>query len=115
MSTNNIDDNQKLVELSETLGIDIPGRDHDDLDELYDSFLDDCYPKESGGGVCGLSISPSKLIKENDPTRYRCGKNDWLDSQTKDDQLFEIGDMYLTADELDTFKDVLSMEITDLM
>lgn len=117
MPTNNMDESKKLVDVAKILGIDYSsyGKDHDDLDDLYDEFLDGCYPKESREGVCGLSTSPSKLIKENDPTRYRCGKNDWLDSQTKEDILFDIGEQYLTADELETFKDDLKDKIDDLI
>ena len=112
MSTNNIGDSQKLVELSETLGVDIPGVDYDGLDDLYDDMLNETAEETE---ILGCKIIPADYLKENDPTAYRCGKCDWLDGELTDNLLFEIGDMYLTEEELETFKDDLSSAISDLM
>lgn len=112
MSTNSIDDSQKLIEIADTLGIDIPGRDYDDLDELYDDMLNGMTGTTE---ILGCTVDAAKYLKENDPIAYRCGKNDWLDGETKDDLLFEVGDHYLTVDELEEFKDELSSAIPDLM
>lgn len=44
----------------------------------YNEFLDECYPTVK---VCGYDFSPSYALKELDPTAYRCGFIDWLDSE----------------------------------
>lgn len=49
-----------------------------DLEELYDSMLDDCYSFKQVGGPFE-NMSPSRVLKEVDPIAYRCGLNDWAD------------------------------------
>lgn len=47
-----------------------------ELLEQYDDFLD-----ESGEfTVCGCTFRPSYILKELDPTAYRCGYLDYADS-----------------------------------
>jgi chromosome segregation ATPase len=48
-----------------------------DLDSQYDDFLDELYSEACEAlPVC---ITGSELIKEFDPTMYRCGFNDYID------------------------------------
>jgi len=42
----------------------------------YDEMLD----QEGNVNVSGLTFSPSAIVKEMDPTAYRCGMNDFNDS-----------------------------------
>ncbi len=49
-----------------------------DLQTRYDEMLDECYPDLI---VCGLNYSSSRTLQEVDPIAYRCGFNDWLDSE----------------------------------
>jgi hypothetical protein len=44
----------------------------------YDDFLDEVYPMIN---ICGYEYSPSRSLKEIDETAYRCGFNDWCDSE----------------------------------
>jgi len=106
-----IDDDQKLVELSETLGIEIGGLSYDELDDQYDEMLNEITPEHE---ILGVHIEPAKFLKENDPIAYRCGKCDWLDSQTTDGILIELNEQYLTPDELDELKENLKDAIDDL-
>lgn len=46
--------------------------------ERFDDFLDEIH----GAVKCGeLEWDMSRVLKEMDPTAYRCGFNDWLDSE----------------------------------
>ena len=48
----------------------------------YDDMLDECYPDQF------MDIQASRILREIDPTAYRCGFHDWLDSDGIDsDQL----------------------------
>lgn len=51
-----------------------------ELLELYDDCLD------AGGDVkvCGCTFRPSDILKELDPTAYRCGYLDYADSMGVD-------------------------------
>jgi hypothetical protein len=51
-----------------------------DGDKMYDDMLDDVYSFEEVGGPFAYFL-PSKVLEEMDPTAYRCGKADFLDSQ----------------------------------
>jgi hypothetical protein len=45
--------------------------------EMYDDMLNECYcdiPWKK------LPRTPAELMEDNDPTMYRCGFSDWLDS-----------------------------------
>ena len=44
--------------------------------ELYDDYLDE----QGEINICGLTYSPSEVLKEVDPIAYRCGYNDFCDS-----------------------------------
>lgn len=46
--------------------------------KLYDECLDECYPECKIGG---FEYSTSRALKEVDPIAYRCGFNDWCDSE----------------------------------
>jgi DNA repair exonuclease SbcCD ATPase subunit len=51
--------------------------DNDNIEE-YDEFLDDVYGEID---VCGIKYCASHLLKEVDPTAYRCGMNDFNDNK----------------------------------
>lgn len=56
-------------------GMDVTNGEIDDYD-AYDESLD----SEGTVTVAGMEYDPSRIIKELDPTAYRCGYNDWVDS-----------------------------------
>lgn len=49
-----------------------------ELDDRYDAFLDEAYPSLQ---IAGIDYLTSRALREVDPTAYRCGFNDWLDSE----------------------------------
>jgi hypothetical protein len=84
-----------------------------DIDERYDDMLNELYSFKSVGGPFS-HMQPSQVLKECDPTAYRCGKVDWEDSE----DLVEIGDEYYYRSDVDRVKeemiDELDGEIDDL-
>lgn len=50
----------------------------DDALARYDEHLDEIYTPYNIGV---LEFAPSRVLKELDPTAYRTGFNDWLDSE----------------------------------
>jgi len=48
-----------------------------DAEERYDSLLDDDGAVE----VAGLPFDPSRILRELDPTAYRCGLLDFIDGE----------------------------------
>lgn len=49
-----------------------------EIDKMYQDFLDEAYPDCK---IAGYRYSTSRALAEIDPTTYRCGFADWLDSQ----------------------------------
>lgn len=52
-----------------------------DREARFDDMLDECYSFEKVGGIFA-NMSPSRVLKEVDPTAYRCGVNDYEDSES---------------------------------
>ena len=48
-----------------------------EAESLYNDWLDEIYPLVD----VGVTISPSCVLRTCDPTAYRCGLIDWLDSE----------------------------------
>lgn len=46
--------------------------------EQYEEMLDECYGMFE---VAGMRYFTSTILKEVDPFAYRCGFNDWCDSE----------------------------------
>ncbi len=86
-----------------------------DTDRMYDDMLNECYSLKSVGGIFAC-MSPSRVLRECDPTAYRCGKNDWLDAER--DNLVEIGNDYFQVDDVnreqEAFIDGLRDELSAL-
>mgnify|MGYP003406281199 CR=1 FL=1 len=70
-----------------------------ELHERYDEFLDEIYPKCE---IAGLSYYTAHVLKNVDPVAYRCGFNDWLDSECRDGRLFETASGDYSDDEAET-------------
>lgn len=51
-----------------------------DREAHFDSMLDECYTFEKVGGPFEY-MTPSRVLKEMDPTAYRCGVNDFADGE----------------------------------
>lgn len=48
---------------------------------LFDDYLNDCFGLVS---VAGLEYATSELLKNTDPTAYRCGFIDWCDAMREE-------------------------------
>lgn len=83
-----------------------------DREERFDSMLDDCYSFERVGGPFTY-MTPSLVLKEYDPVAYRCGVNDYADSEG----WIEIDGDYYDKDEVESaresFLDDLESEESD--
>lgn len=75
-----------------------------DTEELYAGMLDDCYGECE---IAGMKFTTSRALKELDPTAYRCGENDYIDSLS----LVEINGDYYERDAVEAERDSL---VTDL-
>lgn len=51
-----------------------------DREERFDQMLDECYDFAKVGGPFA-HMSPANVLKECDPTAYRCGVNDFADGE----------------------------------
>ena len=60
-----------------------------ELYAMYDDFLNDVYGEVE---IMGMKYETSYAIKDLDPVAYKCGFNDWLDSQLTDGIYTEEGD-----------------------
>ncbi|MDD5062326.1 MAG: hypothetical protein PHN44_08645 [Candidatus Marinimicrobia bacterium] len=70
---------EKIEKIAAILGIDISdfGYSEDYMLERYDEYLSELGEVQIGS----LSYDPANALKEVDPTAYRCGFVDWLDSE----------------------------------
>jgi hypothetical protein len=83
--------------------------DVDDYEESYKDALDSDGPVI----IAGIKFDPSYALKELDPTAYRCGLNDYVDSLEKEDDPKYKGleeELETLTDELDA----LEAELEDL-
>lgn len=78
------------------------------LDEMYSNMLDDVFSFESVGGIFA-NMSPAAVLRECDPTAYRCGRVDYEDSL----DLVEIGGNYYSRDDAEKFKEDFLSELED--
>lgn len=80
-----------LREFAEENGYEI--KDDSTLDQEYRDFIDEFNEVK----IMGMAYCASRVLEELDPTAYRCGFNDWLDSEEWDE--FE-GD-YMKRDDIE--------------
>lgn len=82
-----------------------------DTEELYVNMLDEVYPDCE---IAGMTFQTSRALKELDPTAFRCGMVDYIDSLS----LIEIQGDYYEQDavetERDSLVDDLESELSDL-
>lgn len=82
-----------------------------DTEELYADMLDECYPDCE---IAGMSFTTSRALKELDPTAFRCGEVDYIDSLS----LVEIDGDYYEQDAVEAEREglieELESEVSDL-
>lgn len=83
--------------------------DPDDFADQFDDMLDESGTVEAGG----YSFYPSRILKELDPTAYRCSLNDFVDSLDVEDS-DEYKALQEEIDQLKSDIEDLESEIEDL-
>lgn len=76
-----------------------------DVDQEYKDLLDEIYSFDSVGGPF-QHMSPARVLEEVDPTAFRCGLGEWLDSES--DRLEEIAGDYYLRDEIEEIRDAIA-------
>ena len=84
--------------------------DPDDYEDQFDESLDDSIPEIEIGS---LTYSPSHVLKNVDPTAYRCSLNDFVDSLDVEDS-DEYKALQEEIDQLKSDIEDLESEIEDL-
>jgi hypothetical protein len=81
-----------------------------DAYKQYDEMLDECYGETK---IAGYSYQTSRVLKEVDPTAYRCGFFNWLDSAdlTTDQDEADDEDEVTEEDIKEALGDDLSLEV----
>ena len=77
-----------------------------DIEDAYNDMLDECYSFDCVGGIFA-SMCPSRVLKECDPTAYRCGMSDYIDSL----DVIEISGDYYQGDDCEEQRDELVAEL----
>ena len=84
--------------------------DPDDYEDQFDDMLDESIPEIEIGT---LTYSPSHVLKNVDPTAYRCGLNDFVDYLEVEDS-DEYKALQEEIDQLQSDIEDLESEIEDL-
>lgn len=84
--------------------------DPDDFADQFEDMLDESIPEIEIGS---LTYSPSHVLKNVDPTAYRCGLNDFVDSLDVEDS-DEYKALQEEIDQLKSDIEDLENEIEDL-
>ena len=78
-----------------------------DGEELFAEMLDDCYPEVSVGNC---TFGPSTVMKECDPTAFRIGVGEYLDTLKEDMHLYELNGDYYQVSDIEDMLDELESE-----
>ena len=84
-----------------------------DPDDFADQF-DECLDEAGSIEVAGGTFYPSQILKECDPTAYRCGLNDFADSEFRKEETEEYQALQEEIDQLESDIEDLESEIGDL-
>ncbi len=84
-----------------------------DREARFDAMLDECYSVDSVGGPFQY-MSPSRVLREMDPTAHRCGVNDYADGEEwveVGDQTYDQGE---AEDARESFVEEMESELSSL-
>ena len=84
--------------------------DPDDFADQFDDMLDESGTVEAGG----YSFYPSRILKELDPTAYRCGLNNYADSVFDVTENDEYKALQEEIDQLESDIEDLESDVEDL-
>jgi len=80
-------------------------------EEMYDQDLESIYGDSVE--VCGMTMNPVYILKECDPTAYRCGMNDLIDNKDNSD-FEEFNELETELEELEDELSDLELELSEL-
>lgn len=100
----------KLLEAIKAKQAEIDGFEYESSESDYDDFIDEMYGSID---IAAGTFSASKILKECDPTAYRCGKADF-DSNFDVCEVEEYTDLEKELEDLKEQRDGLVSEIEDL-
>ncbi len=81
--------------------------DPDDYADAYENSINESHGEIQ---ICGCTFDPAEILKEMDPTAYRCGLNDYVDAMGDPSELTEMEER---LDELNGELDELNDELCD--
>ena len=84
-----------------------------DPDDLQDQF-DECLDEAGSIKVAGCTFYPSQILKACDPIAYRCGLNDFADTEFDKESTEEYQSLQEEIDQLESDIEDLESEIEDL-
>ena len=90
--------------------LEIDNFEYECSDDDFDDFLDQIYPEINIGS---LTFYPSQVLKECDPTAYRCAKSDY-ESDYDLDECEEYSDLKADLESLQDDLESLESDLEDL-
>lgn len=84
-----------------------------DREAAFDAMLDECYSFAAVGGPF-MYMQPSAVLREQDPTAYRCGVNDYADGEAWVEIEGETYDQAEVEAVIEEFKGELEAELSRL-
>lgn len=73
------------------------------LQELFEQYLDDVHPEVT---ICGCTFSPSRVLREMDPIRFKVSMSDYASADNMDIEVVE-------EHELDTLGNLWDAEFNE--
>lgn len=81
-----------------------------DVERAFDDMLDESYPEPTVGNC---SCSPSRFMREMDPTMHRCGVSEYADSLIGDTITDEIDGEYYDKADADSIRDEVEVDVDE--
>ena len=79
-----------------------------DMEQRFRDMLDECYTFDKVGGPFAY-MSPSRVLKEVDPTAFRCGVNDYADGES--DEIVELSSGHYRIEDCKEVQDEIAAEL----
>ena len=65
--------------------------DNEEDQTMYENMIDETHPEVI---IAGITFIPSEILREGDPTAYRCGFNDYIDSLSLPERYPALAEQY---------------------
>lgn len=84
--------------------------DRIDMQDRYDDMLDEIYSFDSVGGRFKHML-PSRVLNKCDEVAYRCGFNDFIDCEERNNSIEEVNDNYYDKYDVERIRDEVKAEV----